>query len=195
MEPPVNHGRGQPERGMVMTAPGNRRWQNAIAVLACGSLACACHSIPISERFDAGAAHYVLQNGSNVISGQAYVIVPPFDHRLSCVYNGMQLIPVTPYSTERMIKAFGNASAGYARRGILEMLPEDEAFGANTRHANCDDGGYFRFEHVADGNYYLLTKIYWQVRFSRAGGELMKVVNVRDAESVNIEMTKDLTSR
>jgi hypothetical protein len=75
---------------------------------------------------------------------------------------------------------------------MYERLSVDEEFEKYARHTGCDASGHFAFEHVANGKYFVVTKIFYLLRWSRGGGALMESVEVRDGEEKKIVLEKKL---
>lgn len=49
--------------------------------------------------------------------------------------------------------------------------------------AQCDAQGYFTFENVADGNFFVLSNVVWMAgAHNPQGGALMKSVSVKGGE-------------
>jgi hypothetical protein len=64
-----------------------------------------------------------------------------------------------------------------------------EAPGA--RHTDCDGNGQFRFDHVADGKYYLFSIVFWLLRWQQNGGGFLQEVEVHGGRKAVIPMIKD----
>jgi hypothetical protein len=142
----------------------------------CAAVLNAC-AAPLPIPFNAGSASYILQRGDNAVAGRAYV-VSRRGYVRSCMDGDVRLIPVTPYSKALMSRAFQNFNDGYASRAAVEALPQNEDFNKFQLRVDCDRSGHFQFEHVADGEYYVLATIYWLTRWQRNGGALLEEIAV-----------------
>jgi len=170
-------------------------WRKVVArfftVLTLGvCLACAPRLSP-TTHFDASAALSDLEEGSNTITGRASIISPNGFTR-TCEYDGVSLIPVTAYSNEWMSLVFGSQQGGYARHNAYERLSGDDGFDKYARRGECDEAGRFRFEHVANGKYFVVSKITWLLRWTRSGGALAQTVEVSGGQSKQLLLEKRL---
>lgn len=98
----------------------------------------------------------------------------------------MTLIPATSYAIERVGILYGSVSGGYnpatgGRRFAFDAEPSEyRALSSRTR---CDAQGYFKFENVSDGKFYVSTVIVWKVsEYSMEGGALAQLVAVSGGE-------------
>lgn len=148
-------------------------------------------SAPLSMAFDDSSASYVLQPGDNSISGRAY-LTSRSGYVRNCGYDSVHLIPVTPYSTQWMSQLFPGPAQEYAPDAEVGKMPRDEAFMRYQRIAACDGFGNFRFDHVADGKYFVFATVSWLSRWQRNGGGLMAQVEVMHASQQNVVLTKAL---
>ena len=99
----------------------------------------------------------------------------------------VRLVPVTKYSTARILATYGNTSAGISRKtpNFAEDVPP--AYLKLLHETVADVDGRFEFKNVADGWYYCITYCTWVVgENSNAGGAVMKLVNVRGGKTTNI---------
>ena len=66
-----------------------------------------------------------------------------------------------------------------------KFLNEDPNYFKYMKEAICDAQGYFKFEKVADGDFFLVASITWKVGGNSLyyeGGGLMKKVHVEGSE-------------
>jgi hypothetical protein len=171
------------------------RWRDrAVRALAVELLIACTACVPsttLEARFDANASRYVLETGANTIIGHASLISRN-GHVRTCKFDGVLLIPTTAYSSERMSVAFGNTNGGYTRWYSYESLPDNDQYEKFSRHAECDEAGSFMFKDVADGEYFVLSKITWWQRWSHGGGYLMKRLSVADHQHKEIALEAKL---
>lgn len=130
-------------------------------------------------------------SGDATVSGRAFVTMRS-GAPVVCHGDDMRLIAVTPYTRQRMARAFKEGS-GYASRIAIETQLDDHHLDPFQRHASCDREGKFRFEQIAAGQYYALAKIYWSQRWGWYGGGVMQTINVGMAEQTELALTHALS--
>lgn len=126
------------------------------------------------------------------VTGRAYLITQS-GKVVNCHGDDVLLIALTPNTRERMSGAFKGAETGYASRIVVEGALDDKRLDSLERRASCDAGGNFRFEHVASGQYFILAKVYWSVRWGRYGGGVLQSITVDKAEQNRLVLTHTLT--
>ena len=193
MEGSDRHATAEPESQMTYLTKYNSAkhafgatWLTALFLFA------ACTSSQgASTNVDPRAGDYVLESGSNSIDGRAFLVSRTGDEH-TCERDGVSLMPVTPHSSQFANLLFSGRSNGYAEeQAYISLQPADD-FWSNSRHKACDESGHFLFERVADGKYFVFSNITWSVRFSRAGGVLMKTVEVDGAAHPTVVLQSTL---
>lgn len=136
--------------------------------------------------FSAEEVAYINQRGSALIEGQAFmrqqggVVV-------TCAGEEVRLTPAGGYATQRMQGLYDSTTSGF--RSIYSAVQADDSsaeyqnYSAATRKTNCDAQGNFRFEGVANGDYFVTTQVRWMAGSAPQGGVLMQRVNIRDGQS------------
>lgn len=100
------------------------------------------------------------------------------------------MAPATPYQQERMFAIYGNFDRGYnpafgGRR--VEFQGEDPEYKYLIKKTTCDAQGFFNFENLSDGSFYVASTIVWQVDpYFYQGGTLMQRVTVKGGETKEI---------
>ncbi|MFV0625439.1 hypothetical protein ACBY01_15700 [Sphingomonas sp. ac-8] len=151
------------------------------------------------------AAHEV-RDGDNVIQGNALIPLNDGD-AVICRGQIVFLVPVTPYTIERMTVAFESERQGYRSvrqrySGPLALLGRDTTFQepfppfependhyqrSAGRETRCDSRGDFEFSGVADGDYFVTTAITWRDHRSMPnGGGLMTRVSLRGGRTARV---------
>jgi hypothetical protein len=156
-------------------------WWSAVAGMTILLQGCAAPAAPEDSE-----AHYVLENGSNEISGKV-AIISTNGYTRTC--DTVTLLPVTPYWTNWRNQAFSRQD--YAPRFAIQNASPDAVAQTIARHGNCDSEGRFHFTNVADGRYYVFSTVFWLLRWQQNGGGFMQGVEVRGGEKVEISMIKD----
>ncbi|WP_133251528.1 hypothetical protein [Zavarzinia aquatilis] len=155
--------------------------------LALGLAGCA-QQVELHTVFNPADAEFVLKDGPNRVSGQAFVRQNG-GGVVTCAGSGVGLTPVNAYSTDRMIGIYGNSVSGYLPAIIEKKLPENAEYIRLSRTAYCDAQGNFDFENVPDGEYYVTTYVAWTVGYVAQGGGLMKRVSVSGGKHEKLILT------
>lgn len=161
-------------------------------VASCGAFALAgCVAagkvVTVSSTFDALEAERLLQPGRNAIKGSA-LIRQNGGGVVTCAGNKVELVPATQYAIERVKIIYRNGDRGYASPNMFSdrPAPADQQYMKMTRQTICDAQGFFQFEKVADGEFFVFSTIAWQVGNVTQGGHLMQRVSVRDGSTAKI---------
>lgn len=160
-------------------------------VLALSIAGCATPQKPVqlTSRYNANEAQRLIQPGANIVSGSA-LIRQNGGGIVTCAGLSIMLIPHTEYAAERIRAIYGNTERGsnpIHRR--LQFVPDDTRYLQLTRQAVCDAQGRFTFNDVADGRFYLISVINWQVGNAVQGGSLMQAVSVKGGESQEVVLS------
>jgi hypothetical protein len=86
-------------------------------------------------------------------------------------------------------------ACGYTPLSDLDVFPNDGKLLEFSRHVACDESGKFRLEHVANGEYYIFSKVVWSAQRARYGGDLMESIEVRNGDTKAISLVKDLSTQ
>ncbi len=147
----------------------------------------------ISSMFDRDKAMKLLEDGSNTVKGSS-LLRQRGGGVVTCAGNSVLLIPETPYARERMVALYRNTVKGYTgynsdygrvvRR--IRFKPDLPEYYRLMKETTCDAQGYFKFNNVADGNFFVTTSILWEVSSITQGGILMYYVRVSGGETKEI---------
>lgn len=149
------------------------------------------------------AAHEV-GDGINMIRGNA--LIPLQDGNIiTCSGKQVSLVPVTPYTTERMLISYNSDREGYrgvrlypkgplagfskrTQDAVPDFQPEHEHYQRTAgRMTRCDSRGDFEFSRIPDGDYYVTTTITWQYSgYIPDGGALMSRVSLRGGQTARV---------
>ena len=141
----------------------------------------------IATDFDEKQAQDLLRPGENSIRGSA-LIRQGGGGVVTCAGGRVSLIPATQYANERMAGQFPamHDERGFSRKIYLQFDPDEPAYGQLMRHTSCDAQGFFDFQNVADGTFYLKTAISWRVADQEQGGLLVHRVTLKHREKATI---------
>lgn len=167
-----------------------------IVLLALGGCAhLMVKSVTLSNSFDPAEAQAALEAGNNTIKGSA-VILRNDGVAVTCAGRKIELIPVTAYSSERMQHIYGNTERGYisanpyAGQGTAFTNDNPEYRTQGMRVATGDAQGFFTFNNVKDGEYFVTAVVTWSAtQYSQEGGVLMKRVKVSSGQNVEIVLS------
>ena len=159
------------------------------------SIALAVAGCATNAPFRSADADYFLSSGGNSIAGIAKMVVGD-TRTYTCALNGAILMPVTNFTSARMMALFQAQNHGFADATTLEQLHDDNLPAKYVRHASCDQNGRFAFGGIADGQYYVQADIFWITGGPRRpnhvhGGSLMEMVRVSGSEHKELELLKE----
>jgi hypothetical protein len=150
--------------------------------------ACVGTEIEVVSPFVPAQAAYVNHRGAASVRGQAFMRQLG-GGVVTCAGEKVRLIPATAYTRERITKLYGNPQGGrinvYQGTSGKNLPP---AYFKYMRQSICDAEGNFEFNGVADGTYYLVTRIVWMVpgSYLAEGGGVAKRVTVKGGRSVRV---------
>ncbi len=148
-----------------------------------------CASIPqtpkhaLHSEFNADQARRMLEKGTNTIKGSA-LMRQRGGGVVTCAGQTVFLIPATAYAVERMHFIYGPQDRGFG--GKPGQLEDNSLYVELTRRTRCDAQGFFAFDQVADGMFYVMTRINWETGRSAEGGGLMHRVTLSGVETREI---------
>lgn len=144
--------------------------------------------VKLSERFDNVQAATMLTDGTNTLTGNAFMRQAG-GNVVTCAGSPVHLIPATSYATERISHLYGNTTSGVAMNPIA-FEPNEPEYTRLMKKETCDSQGNFTFEKVADGTYYITTTVQWLAGpYNPQGGALMKKVSLNGGVAQKIVMS------
>lgn len=165
-----------------------------LAILAAVLLLAGCATAPsqpitIYAQFDAAEAAAMMAPGKNTITGSA-LIRQQGGGIVTCAGNPVLLIPATTYARERMAAIYGSGSIARVGSGKT-FTPDPPLYTTTSRQTMCNAQGFFKFEDVADGQFFLVTRILWTAgRYNtQQGGFVMGRATVSGSRTVEVTMT------
>lgn len=141
--------------------------------------------------FDAEAAKKQLAEGPNSVKGSA-LIRQAGGGVVTCAGKPVFMMPVTAAAKEWAAQLYGTSRGGFHNaqgRGI-QFKGRDDMFAA-TRTTTCDAQGSFKFDRVADGQFFLFTRITWIVAGSIQGGSVMRPITLSGGQMTEIVLAPD----
>lgn len=162
----------------------------AVSVAACGCAAppAAPEPLRVMASFDELAAKAMLQPGRNEITGSA-LIRQRGGGVVTCAGGTVNLIPATDYAVNRLTLLYGNGRYLPAPSFARQFDPDPPAFKQNIRTTLCNAQGFFRFDDVQDGDFYVQTTVLWQVAGHTEGGGLLQRVSLKSGQRIEVTLT------
>ncbi len=143
--------------------------------------------IKIHSVFNEEEIKWVKNEGNNEIKGSA-LLRQRGGGVVTCAGNKVGAIPSSTYATERMRALYGNTNKGYNQTTLVE--DPDPRYWEIILTTTCDAQGYFTFRDVPDGEYYIVTGIFWEISSQNQGGTLMERVKVENGEKIEIVLSQ-----
>lgn len=149
--------------------------------------------IEISSVFDPVEAQNQIDPGKGSISGTAFMRQRG-GGVVTCAGNDVSLVPSTAYARERLAHIYQGTpksdatsvrSARDYRMNPQEFSPSPAAYKNLVKATICDAQGNFEFTDIKDGDYFIVTSVYWETP-SPQGGVLAKSVNVKSGKAPRV---------
>ena len=141
----------------------------------------------MSTPFSTKEVAFINKSGPATISGQGF-----FRQRgggvVTCAGEEVNLIPAGQYAKEFITKSFRNVNGGVIPVIMAPQVQHSPEFSKFQRKTQCDAQGNFEFKNVANGEYYVATKVLWQVgnQILPEGGALAELVRVQGGQSQKV---------
>ena len=144
----------------------------------------------ITPVFDVTTARAMLQPGTNQIKGSA-LMRQQGGGVVTCAGRPVYLIPATEYAKDRLRLLYQSGDdRRFTRARSVEFFPNPPEYLETTRQALCDAQGYFNFDKVADGEFFVNSSISWTVAHIEQGGYLLYRVKVGGGEVLSIVLAQ-----
>lgn len=160
----------------------------ALCVLALAGCAAPSRTVTINEPFDGAQAGVLLAGGTNTITGSA-LMRQVGGGVVTCAGNEVFLIPATRYAKNRLQAIYGSGKTLGILHERLTFNPDPPEYKASMKTTRCNAQGFFRFDTVADGEFFVQTSIVWKAgTYSPQGGSLIDQITVRGGQVADITM-------
>lgn len=159
----------------------------SLMMLLAGCAVNQAQEVNLKAAFNTEEAKRLLAPGKNTIKGSA-LFRQNGGGIVSCAGTQVDLVPATEYATERISYLYGSTERGVQTAMTAPHLKftnvEASGYRENQRHVLCDSQGFFKFDNVADGSFYLTSVITWHVgnSYIPEGGVLMQRITVSGGE-------------
>lgn len=157
--------------------------------------AVACKTIEpvvLKNKFNTSEAFSQMEpTGNNTIKGSAFVKLNN-GGMVTCAGRELQLLPATAYAKERMMYLYGNTNRGFRHNysRAVKFNSTDENYLRISRITVGDAQGYFEFENLKDGEYFLLSAISWMAGRSTENCVIMQRVEVTGGETKKVVLSQ-----
>lgn len=165
-----------------------------LAIAACAVLAgCAAPKqqakIKLHTLLNKEQAEMLMSDGSNTIKGSA-LMRQVSGGVVTCAGQNVSIVPATNYAYERVRHLYGSDTAGTRNAFVIQNNPEpfettDEDYQKYQKRTLCDAQGFFKFEKLADGEFFVISAITWKANPNSVyfeGGWMMRKVKVSGGE-------------
>jgi hypothetical protein len=104
---------------------------------------------------------------------------------VTCAGQEVALVPATRYASERMRATYGSTGprAAVLPTYTISFTPDEPEFRVLARRTRCDAQGFFAFDHLRPGSYFVTTRVSWTVANRQQGQLLMVRVDVPDDQA------------
>ncbi len=146
--------------------------------------------IQLGIAFDSAMASALLADGVNMVKGSAFMRQQG-GGVVTCAGSDVYLVPATPYAKRRITYLYGTEgpSGSSSRRGDIRFEPDAPNYVTLVKRTKCDAQGSFAFDRVADGEFYVQTRVTWQVANRLQGGNLMHFVKVQGGQVISVVLS------
>jgi hypothetical protein len=145
--------------------------------------------IAVSEPFDEIATRELIRDGAGAVKGSA-LFRQQGGGVVTCAGFPVSLFPVTPYSRARMVALYGDPDGGYNPGRNPIFVPDPPAYAALARSTQCDAQGFFKFDRLPAGDFYVAVPILWQIGGARQGGFLSTRIVLKEGEAREIVLAR-----
>ena len=159
-----------------------------ISIFVLGFLLAGCLAQQVAQvtTFDKADVAAQLENGANTIRGSA-LFNQVGGGTVTCAGRDVYLVPKSKFADERMQIIYGTLQGGLAATRNSPTADENQvaAYLASSKKTICDAQGFFKFENIADGQFYVQSTITWG-EYGLQGGALMRPVTVTGGETAEL---------
>lgn len=165
------------------------RWILAV-LMGLSVAACAAKLMHVSlTPADVEMASAMLEPGASTVRGSA-LVRQRGGGVVTCAGNDVFLVPATESGSRELRRIFGS-DQGYVRRG------GDASLGGGTlvappepnRRTVCNAQGFFAFDSVRPGKWYIMTTIVWTVGDEYQGGTLLAMAEVQEGREIEVVLS------
>jgi len=161
-----------------------------------GVLLAACVTttqVQLNNFFDEVETRNRLQPGNNSISGSALLRKAGGDV-VTCAGGEVDIWPATEYARERFNHLYGSEVKGFQRVGLFQKSAKFDqdppGYISSVKKTVCDAQGFFKFNGLSDGDWYIATLISWRIsEYNWQGGRIGQLVTVAGGRTTEVVLT------
>jgi len=162
-----------------------------MAVVLVGAVSCVpvSQTVTLKQPFDKAQAERLLRPGNNTIKVNAFMRQAG-GGVVTCAGEDIDLVPATKMAEERVTALYGSVNGGYRPVGLggLKFENEDPDYTNKWKTGICSSDGRAIFSKVADGDFYITTRVVWTVQYPQ-GGNLSKRISVKGGETLEVVLS------
>lgn len=163
----------------------NVRFFYLLLVLA-SVVGCANKKYTLDAPFNEEAVVKQLKDGGNTVRGSGF-IRQRNGGLVTCAGGVVSLMPITERARQWSETMTDGPNGGYVDlSGRGYVFPNNPELFKFTRESRCDVAGKFEFSNVGDGDWFIFTRITWQIPGGTSGG--LTIVPIRLAGSRTIDV-------
>lgn len=165
--------------------------------LLAGFAACAAvdsaEPLTVESAFNLEDLEFVREPGQASVTGRA-VLALPGGVLKNCAGFNVEMLPVTAYSSERILKTYGNVQRGQIllEQNPPKFVPDVKEYHELLLKDSCDAQGVFHFEKVPAGDYFVMAFLIWEEKSGdsvrKTGGAVMHRLKVGAQDRVAVDM-------
>ena len=180
----------------VLKTPIFRNLLVAGLMTAIASLTVTAEPIALENRFKMEEVAWIRGEGNASLTGKAFIKLENGEYQ-DCAGFQIELLPVTPYSKERIEKTYGNTEHGQIllSQNPPSFTPDAKAYHEMEIIGKCDEEGIFRFDNIKAGEFFIMAFIIWdeeqQGEKVKQGGGVMHYIHLKDNQSQTVVMRND----
>jgi hypothetical protein len=148
-------------------------------------------TVTLKNPFDKDQADRLLRTGKNTIKVNAF-LRQAGGGVVTCAGETVYLTPATEMAKERITAIYGSVLGGFRRINALPTIKfanADTAYDEKRKSAICSSEGRVTFEKVANGDFYITTRVVWSASNIPQGGNLSKKITVSDGEVLDLVLS------
>ena len=145
--------------------------------------------IKLYTLFNKEQAEQQMADGNNTIKGSA-LMRQVSGGVVTCAGQTISVYPATTYAYERIRNLYGSDTAGTRNAFAIQNNPDpfettDVDYQKYQKRTLCDTQGFFKFEKMADGEFFIVSAITWKANPNSQfyeGGWMMRKVKLSGGE-------------
>ncbi|MDN4502812.1 hypothetical protein QX776_10370 [Alteromonadaceae bacterium BrNp21-10] len=149
--------------------------------------------IELDSRFKIEEVQWIRGEGNASLTGKAFIKLENGEYK-SCAGFQIELLPVAPYSSERIFKTYGSTLQGQIllSQSPPSFTPDTKAYHEMEIIGKCDDNGVFTFNNIKAGEFFIMAFIIWDEqqgdKNTKQGGGVMQYIHLKDNQPQQVVM-------